>query len=241
MHLFLEKVGNMKFLLNKEMILKGFVLSVFLMLSACSAGISSIDYYILEIPHVSVEGMQGSENTQGSHEKYEALQDTEDNIEIDMNLNGSLISILPIAVPRYLDRPQLVTRNGEVGIFIDESNRWGETLPLGIVRILSNSLTYNLSDIKTWAMPLRMGSTPDYTIQVEIINLEGSLEGTVKLKALWILQKDGKKIWQSTYEQSLVTGATYSSYVQAYASLIDKLGEEMAKIFSHIYEQNKNK
>lgn len=233
---FLEKVGNMKFLLNQQLISKGFVLSFFLILNACSAGLSSIDYYILEMPQASIEGTENIKNTQS--DQYTESQVKETKMQADINLDGPLISILPVAVPRYLDRPQIVTRNGDVGIFINESSRWGETLPLGIARILSNSLTENLSEIKTCAIPLRMGITSDYTIQVEIINLEGSLDDKVKLKVLWVLQKGEQKLWQSTYEESILAGLTYSSYVQAYASLIDKLGEEMSKVFYNIYEQN---
>ena len=41
---------------------------------------------------------------------------------------GTTIGVLPVAMPDYLDRPQIVTRASENKIKIDEFSRWAEPL-----------------------------------------------------------------------------------------------------------------
>lgn len=215
----------MQILLDKQIILKSFILLVFLMLSACAMS-SSSNYYILETPKSSMK-----KDTQANQKVNE--------IKPHSNIAGPLIAILPTGIPNYLDRRQLVTRTGKVGLDIHEYQRWGEDLSIGIARILSNSITNNLSEIKALAMPLRMGVLPDYTIQVEINNFEGILGDKVQLNALWYMEKNGQRIWQSTYEKNIEVGNSYPEYVEAYAYLMDEFGKEIAKAFSSVYEQKK--
>ena len=229
----------MNFLANKSAVLKSFVLSISLIFSACG-GRAPISHYVLENPTHNPESRQSVQNNQ--EEQYNQHAKNK-NIKLDNQSNNPIdnpvICILPVAIPSYLDRLQLVTRTEELGLTINESNRWGEYLSAGIARVLGNSITANLSEINAFAIPLRMGIVSDYTIQVEISNFEGSLEDEVKLSALWILKKGREKIWQSTYNNSVLAGSTFSSYAQAYASLVDAFGEEIAKTFYTIYTQKK--
>ena len=218
----------MKFLASRQLILNSFVLFIILMLNACGTT-SSSNYYILEIPKASLEEIAKKQNQSAKVNRT----------MLDTNLSGPLIAILPVGVPNYLDRPQLVTRKGRVGLSLSESMRWGEDLSVGIARILSSSITSNLSAVKASAVPLRMGISPNYTIQVEIKHLEGALGGKVELNALWYLQKDGERIWQSAYENSVEVGNTYPDYVQAHGYLVNKFGQEVAQVFYNIYEQEK--
>lgn len=222
----MERAINMKILLDKQMIFKSFLLSLALMLGACSTFASSTHYYVLETPQVRME-------------KEIQVNQQANEIKNHSYIGGPLIALLPIGIPNYLDRQQIVTHTGKVGLDIHEDQRWGEDLSAGIARILSNSITDNLSEIKVLAMPLRMGVLPDYTIQVEINYFEGALGGKVQLSALWYMEKEGQRIWQSTYENSAEAGDTYPSYVQAYAYLLDQFGKEMAEFFFNFYEQKK--
>mgnify|MGYP000004657022 CR=1 FL=1 len=42
--------------------------------------------------------------------------------------SGIALSIGPVDLPRYLDRPQIVSREGDNRLEVDEFNRWGGAL-----------------------------------------------------------------------------------------------------------------
>src|SRR6476660_6643335 len=57
--------------------------------------------------------------------------------------SGSMDAVLglgPVAIPGYLDRPQIVTRVGPNELRLDEVARWGEPLRDGIARALQQDL-----------------------------------------------------------------------------------------------------
>ena len=234
----------MKYLRSNKMISKFFSLSLLLMLAACSAASSPTRYYILETNSLDSSaflqkntGLQKQGN-RDSQQSKSALENQKGNIVLNKdNIAGPLIAISPVSIPSYLNRPQLVTRTGDVGLSINESQRWGEGLPVGIARVLSDSLTVNLEALKISAIPLRVGISPDYTLQVDIRHFEGKLNGSLSLSVLWSLRDKKQRIWQANYENTVNTGGTYSEYVQAYASLVDQFGKEVSRVFRDLYMQ----
>ncbi len=234
----------MKYLRSNKMISKFFSLSLLLMLAACSAASSPTRYYILETNSLDSSaflqkntGLQKQGN-RDSQQNKSALENQKGNTVLNKdNLAGPLIAISPVSIPSYLNRPQLVTRTGDVGLSINESQRWGEGLPVGIARVLSDSLTVNLETLKISAIPLRVGISPDYTLQVDIRHFEGKLNGSLSLSVLWSLRDKKQRIWQANYENTVSAGETYSQYVQAYASLVDQFGKEVSRVFRDLYMQ----
>ena len=49
---------------------------------------------------------------------------------------GVLIGIGPVKIPEYLDRPQMVTKENQGTLKFDEFDRWGESLDVGIARLI---------------------------------------------------------------------------------------------------------
>ena len=102
----------------------------------------------------------------------------------DRAADGPRVAIMPVALPGYLQRPQMVVRRGDdVDIRIEDYHRWGEELSLGIARILSLTMTRDMRASRGVAMPLRTGAPADYRVQVEIRRFEGAPGGNVHLEA----------------------------------------------------------
>ena len=55
-------------------------------------------------------------------------------------LPRGLVGVLPVFLPGYLDRPQVVTWTGPGELRIDEFLRWAEPLDAGVARVLGESL-----------------------------------------------------------------------------------------------------
>lgn len=143
---------------------------------------------------------------------------------------GPRVGILPITLPGYLQRPQMVVRHGDsVDIRREDYHRWGEDLGLGIARVLSVAMTNSLAGVQGVAMPLRTGAPVDMRVQVDVRRFEGSPEGTVYLEALWSVQKDGKALREGHFLSHSRAGRGMASLVEVQSALLVELGQELAQ------------
>lgn len=141
---------------------------------------------------------------------------------------GPIFAILPIGIPSYLARPQLVLRESNAKIHIAENHRWGESLDKAIGRVLANSLTDKLDSINGVVVPSRLGLHPDYSIQLEISRFEGNINASLEMVAFWTLQKNNKKILQGNFYRKIKTGMGYSELVTAYGTILSLLADDIA-------------
>src|SRR5512145_1644163 len=56
------------------------------------------------------------------------------------NQQAPTIGVGPITLPRYVDRPQIVTRTGPYEIKLAEFDRWAEGLDANFSRVLAENL-----------------------------------------------------------------------------------------------------
>lgn len=142
---------------------------------------------------------------------------------------GPRVGIVPITLPGYLQRPQMVVRRGDsVDIRREDYHRWGEELGMGMARVLSVAMTNNLADVQGVVMPLRTGAPVDLRVQVEARRFEGSPEGEVYLEALWSVQKDGKAMREGHFLAHRRAGPGMASLVETQSGLLEELGAELA-------------
>ena len=142
----------------------------------------------------------------------------------DRAADGPRVAIMPVALPGYLQRPQMVVRRGDdVDIRIEDYHRWGEELSLGIARILSLTMTRDMRASRGVAMPLRTGAPADYRVQVEIRRFEGAPGGNVHLEAAWSLGRDG------VFRADGRAGEGMADMVEAQSALLEQLGSELAR------------
>lgn len=142
---------------------------------------------------------------------------------------GPRLGILPIGLPGYLDRSQMVIRHdNSVDVKVEDYDRWGENLSVGITRVLSIVLTNAMADIQGVAMPARVGIPMDLRLQVDVRRFEGSPDGQVTLEALWALQKDRVPLREGHFVSQTTSGPGKSSLVRAQSYLVEELGAEIA-------------
>jgi uncharacterized lipoprotein YmbA len=142
------------------------------------------------------------------------------------------IGVFPVAMPDYLDRPQIVTRVSENEIKLDEFSRWAEPLQENFYTVLVDNLSTLLNServIKTAQnldvpVPLRVG--------VEVVQFDGVLGGDVVLNVRWgLFETEGKKVVLS--KRSLfkepTSAATYEALVAAQSRAVAALSREIAE------------
>ncbi len=148
-----------------------------------------------------------------------------------------VVGVGPVGIPSYLDRRQIVTRNGRNGIEIAEYERWGGSFDDEIIRLLVNDLAARLAGKGITVVPWRsvtLAESPTvYRIPFSIDRFDGVLGGTVVLNATWaVFVKKGKQEKVIMVRESSITetvaGKGYDALVSAMGTAVKNLGKEMA-------------
>jgi uncharacterized lipoprotein YmbA len=150
------------------------------------------------------------------------------------------ITIGPIDLPRYLDRPQIVTRDGANRLVVDEFNRWGGTLEEEIHRVVSDRLGARLGTQRIYRYPSRIVAETDYRVAIEFGSFDGVVGGAVQLDATWSLLDDAtaqvREAGRVRYRDDNV-GTDYADYAAALSGLLARLADDIA---SAVQRTNKN-
>lgn len=147
------------------------------------------------------------------------------------SLKGKKLGVGPITLPEYLNRPQIVTRQGENLLDISEFHRWGDSLTDQITGILVENLSRMLNAnvvVHPWQRPF----TPELQLYVDIRRFEGAPAGTVQLDTIWSLidlKKNQKVLTRRSSIAVPVLGNDTHAYVIALNSALNNLSKDMAK------------
>jgi uncharacterized protein len=142
-----------------------------------------------------------------------------------------LISIGPIEIADYLDRPQIVTRTSENRVQFSEFERWGGSVKSEISRVLVENISALLGKDGVTAIPWRSTYRAVFiSVPVTIYRLDAMPGGTLSFEATWgILSSDGKTV--ETMRDAAFTlplsGTDYEAIVQTISSAMGKLSSDM--------------
>lgn len=100
---------------------------------------------------------------------------------------GLIIGVGPVKIPEYLDRPQMVTKDSLGILKFDEFNRWGESLDLGIARVMREDLTLMLPGAKLTLYPYNPAMAVKYQVNLELVQLDSALDGDMLLVVQWVV------------------------------------------------------
>ena len=98
---------------------------------------------------------------------------------------GPVIGVGPVTVPKYLDRPQIVTRVGRNQLALGEFDRWAEPLQDNIFRVLAQNLMRLIPTDQILLHPWPRSATLDYQVSVEVLQFDGWFGGESTLLARW--------------------------------------------------------
>lgn len=101
--------------------------------------------------------------------------------------NPLAIRVMPVEIPDYLDRPEIMTRKGRNTVELAEFNRWAGSFKESITAVLAENLGLLLgSDLVYLQPPLDLGEV-DYRVAMTIIRLDARLGDQVLFKAKWTI------------------------------------------------------
>jgi uncharacterized lipoprotein YmbA len=96
---------------------------------------------------------------------------------------GDLVGLLPVLVPGYLDRPQVVTWAAPGELRIDEFLRWAEPLDAGVSRTLAENLDALLPNRRVLRWPWSASTPLRCRVRVELQRFGPRVDGSLGLVA----------------------------------------------------------
>jgi uncharacterized lipoprotein YmbA len=145
---------------------------------------------------------------------------------------GVAIGIRPVALPRYLDRPQIVTRASRNQLDIADFDQWAEPLKDSIANVIAENLSILIPTDSIAVFPWNRSTPVLYQLAVEVTRFEGNAGGDSLLIARWsVIGEKGRKVVvsrKSSFREP-VGAKDYKAVVSAMNKTLDDLSREIAE------------
>ena len=138
----------------------------------------------------------------------------------------------PLEFPRYLDRPELVTRDGAHQLVVADAHRWGGSMTSDVLRSVADDLGRLLGTARVVAYPSDARFAANYRVLLDVHEFEGVLGAKVTLRVRWTIAavKDGRAVVveESVFEQPTAS-ASYEDLVAAESAALGAMTREIAE------------
>lgn len=142
--------------------------------------------------------------------------------------SGATLVLGPVTLPEHLARSQLVSRETDVQLRIDEFARWGAPLPEEFRQAMATAIGARLGAGVTAVYPLQDRYEMDWRVSVDVQRFDGLEGGPVYLAAQWSVWRAGKIrefTRQAQYQFDSVSGK--EEYVAALRTLLGNFVDEI--------------
>jgi uncharacterized lipoprotein YmbA len=151
-----------------------------------------------------------------------------------LNEDTLSIGVGPISLPDYVNRPQIVTKNGANELVIDEFYRWAEPLRTNVSRVLSDNLAALLGTENINKYPWNRFVHIDYQVTIDITRFDSVFGKEATIEARWVILTD-KGRNEAFRKKSKITKKVETKYYdaiviaesQALAELSQQIAQEI--------------
>jgi uncharacterized lipoprotein YmbA len=144
---------------------------------------------------------------------------------------GIAVGVGPIELPQYLDRPQIITRDGVNRLHASDAHVWAEPIKNSASRVLAVTIAAQLDSNRIYVLPRRVRTVLDWRVEIDVGRFDGNIDGNVLLAVRWSLFRGDKPDLVasrvSIIEES-VDGDNYGAMVSAQSRALQRLGHEIA-------------
>jgi uncharacterized lipoprotein YmbA len=144
---------------------------------------------------------------------------------------GPALGIGPVTLPKYLDRPQIVTRAGPYQLQFGEYDRWAESLDTNFSRVLAENLSLLTPTDRVAIYPWPRGTPIDYQVSIEVAQFAGQRGGESVLIASWTLFRgEGQEalVSRKSRYSAPAAGEAYEAMVAAMSQTVADVSREIA-------------
>lgn len=122
------------------------------------------------------------------------------------------IGLEKINLAHYLQRPQIVTRKTNHGLFLDEFNRWAEPLQENIQQAMQMNFLHLLPFATITNYPWKTSSKMDFTIKINISKFEANYQGQCVLRANYEINNRANKTIYGVRNKVFITHVNSKNY-----------------------------
>ncbi|GJL68400.1 MAG: hypothetical protein NPIRA06_10350 [Nitrospirales bacterium] len=141
----------------------------------------------------------------------------------------------PVTLPKYLDRPQIVTKTSAHEVELAEFHKWAEPLSENVSHVLAENLSALLSSDRILQYPWRSSIPPDYQIAMDVLQFDGTMGGEAVLVARWSLLGGDEQTVLTTRKTQMThrpTSQNYEALVEAMSRNLEDLSREIAEVLT---------
>ncbi len=142
-----------------------------------------------------------------------------------------VVSVGPVTLPEYTNRPQIVIHLSANELKIDDFNRWAEPLDRTVPQVIADNLAILIPTESVFVFPLSGPVATDYQVTIDITRFTAEADGMGSLIARWsILGKNGDEVLLSRKSAFSEPGMmnNYAGTVAAMNRMLEKLSREIA-------------
>jgi len=142
------------------------------------------------------------------------------------------LAVGPVELPRYLDRPELVTQDASDRLIVADAHRWGGSLRTDILRVVADDLGRLLGTARVAVYPAEPRFRADYRVLIDVRELQGTPSERVTLLVRWTVasMRDGGAVAvEETRIEQPVASASYDDLVAAQSAAFGTLSSRIAE------------
>jgi len=147
------------------------------------------------------------------------------------------VRVMPVEIPDYLDRPQIMTRDGRNALKLAEFDRWAGSLSDNIAAVLAENLGLSLGSDRIFVAPGLGGEKADYSVTMQVIRLDSHPGDQVLLKARWTVfagQGRADAATQVATFSHRLNDSRYETIVSGISQTLEQLSREIALEIIHL-------
>ncbi len=139
-----------------------------------------------------------------------------------------VIAIAPVRLPKYLERPQIVTLHEDGKLELAEFHRWAEPLRAGFTRVLGAGLAARLPQSHILTLPAPRAH-PDWVLRTQVHEFQ-VYPDHCRLQVDWRLSRGGRvHAWHRAEIRQPLSGRGYGAIVTAMGLAVDRLAARVAE------------
>jgi uncharacterized lipoprotein YmbA len=149
---------------------------------------------------------------------------------------GPVIGVGPITFPKYLERPQIVSRASRHQLALGEFDRWAEPLQENFSRVLAENLAFLIPTDHIFLHDWPRSATLDYQVRVEVRHFDGWLGGESVLIARWSLldRAERELLSRKAHLNAPAGGHDYEAMVVAMNQMLEALSRDIASAMQRL-------
>ncbi len=152
-----------------------------------------------------------------------------------------VIGVGPITFAKYLNQPQIVTRDSQNQLRLDEFNRWAEPLADNFTRVLAKDLNATLKNHSVIVYPSANFETIQYQVTMNVDRFDATTDGRVFAEVSWTIlnKKTERRLISSSKSYSDLLGGHFS-YTEL-AGCLSRITARIAKDIAHDFTNTRMK